>query len=86
MLDQFLGIGTTEAEMELYDSNGPLWYRGWALENEEKVCADVEDVLARTGTRRMIMGHTPDFQVWETFRFQMLYSKCGICTIAGNQV
>lgn len=56
-------VGTTQEEMELYDANGPLWYRGWALESEESVCTDVEHVLARTGTRRMIMGHTPDFNV-----------------------
>ncbi|KAH7873384.1 Metallo-dependent phosphatase-like protein [Lentinula edodes] len=51
----------TGEEHELYDANGPLWYRGWALEPEEKVCEDVEKVLKATGTRRMIMGHTPDF-------------------------
>ncbi|KAJ7227322.1 Metallo-dependent phosphatase-like protein [Mycena pura] len=53
--------GTTREEVELYDSNGPFWYRGWATDSEERVCVDVEKVLARTGTRRMIMGHTPDF-------------------------
>ncbi|KAF7312444.1 Adenylate cyclase [Mycena indigotica] len=53
--------GTTSEEVELYDSNGPFWYRGWATDTEEQVCVDVEKVLARTGTRRMIMGHTPDF-------------------------
>ncbi|KAF8181545.1 Metallo-dependent phosphatase-like protein [Pholiota molesta] len=42
-------------------ANGPLWYRGWAMEDEETVCAQVDEVLAKTGTRRMIMGHTPDF-------------------------
>ncbi|KAG6862541.1 hypothetical protein C0995_000089 [Termitomyces sp. Mi166 len=55
-------LGSTQAEKALYDSNGPVWYRGWALDPEEKVCADVEPVLAKTGTRRMIMGHTPDFE------------------------
>ncbi|KAK7033246.1 adenylate cyclase [Favolaschia claudopus] len=60
---QYPGLpqGTTREEVELYDANGPFWYRGWATDNEEKACADVEKVLARTGTRRMIMGHTPDF-------------------------
>lgn len=53
----------TEAERELYEANGPLWYRGWALEPEDKVCKQVDDVLRRTGTRRMVMGHTPDFEV-----------------------
>jgi hypothetical protein len=56
-------IGTTQEEAELYDANGPLWYRGWALDSDEKVCVDVEKVLLKTGTRRMIMGHTPDFKV-----------------------
>jgi len=53
----------TREEHELYASNGPLWYRGWATDSEEQVCKDVETVLAKTGTRRMVMGHTPDFQV-----------------------
>lgn len=53
--------GTTPEEIHMYDTNGPVWYRGWALDDEEKVCAQIESVLARTGTRRMIMGHTPDF-------------------------
>ena len=59
--------GTTEEEDELYSSNGPLWYRGWALHSEEQVCEQVKEVLRKTGTRRMIMGHTPDFDV----RYQM---------------
>ncbi|RPD60099.1 Metallo-dependent phosphatase [Lentinus tigrinus ALCF2SS1-7] len=52
----------TLAEHRLYGSDGPLWYRGWALDPEEKVCKEVDDVLKKTGTRRMVMGHTPDFQ------------------------
>jgi hypothetical protein len=51
----------TMDEIKLYDVNGPLWYRGWALEDESTVCASVDEVLDKTGTRRMIMGHTPDF-------------------------
>lgn len=56
-------LDATREEHELYDSDGPLWYRGWATDSEEKACANVERVLAKTGTRRMIMGHTPDFEV-----------------------
>ncbi|CAK5268383.1 unnamed protein product [Mycena citricolor] len=61
--NQYPGMphGTSKEEVELYDSNGPFWYRGWATDTEENVCVDVEKVLAKTGTRRMIMGHTPDF-------------------------
>lgn len=53
----------TDEEKRLYGGDGPLWYRGWAQDPEQVVCARVDDVLERTGTRRMIMGHTPDFQV-----------------------
>lgn len=59
----------TAAEQELYATNGPLWYRGWALDPEEKVCGAVDEVLQKTGTRRMIMGHTPNFEV----------RSCGLC-------
>lgn len=51
----------TPEEKRLYGSDGPLWYRGWALEDEKTACEQVDWVLAQTGTRRMIMGHTPDF-------------------------
>lgn len=53
----------TEEELEFYSSNGPLWYRGWAMQKEVTVCKEVDAVLQKTGTRRMIMGHTPDFHV-----------------------
>lgn len=31
--------------------------------DDKTVCAQVDEVLEKTGTRRMIMGHTPDFTV-----------------------
>lgn len=61
--------GTTPEEAHLYDANGPLWYRGWATEPDEVVCAQVDEVLLKTGTRRMIMGHTPDFHVGHGFLY-----------------
>jgi hypothetical protein len=56
-------LAATEEEIRLYATNGPLWYRGWAEDTEDVACAKVDAVLAKTGTRRMIMGHTPDFEV-----------------------
>jgi hypothetical protein len=53
----------TIEEQALYGSNGPLWYRGWALDDEGEVCQEVDSVLEKTGTRRMVMGHTPNFKV-----------------------
>jgi len=52
----------TLEEQALYGSEGPLWYRGWATKDEDEVCREVDPVLKRTGTRRMIMGHTPSFE------------------------
>ncbi|KAI0034580.1 Metallo-dependent phosphatase-like protein [Vararia minispora EC-137] len=57
-----LPADATGDEQGLYGTNGPLWYRGWALGAEAEVCGAVDGVLARTGTRRMVMGHTPDFE------------------------
>jgi len=64
-----LPFDATVEEQELYESHGPLWYRGWAYEDDETVCSTVDQVLSRTGTRRMIMGHTPDFHG--------IVSRCG---------
>ncbi|KIJ13436.1 hypothetical protein PAXINDRAFT_170501 [Paxillus involutus ATCC 200175] len=57
-----LPAGTTREEARLYGGDGPLWYRGWADEDESKICARVDQVLQKTGTRRMVMGHTPNLQ------------------------
>lgn len=53
----------TAEEKSIYDGEGPVWYRGWALESDKVVCGAVDDVLRRTGVRRLVMGHTPDFKV-----------------------
>jgi len=53
---------TTWEEERMYGTDGPLWYRGWALESDKEVCSSVDGVLEKIGVRRMIMGHTPDFQ------------------------
>lgn len=60
---QGLPAEATAEEKSIYDGEGPVWYRGWALESDAVVCAAVDDVLRRTGVRRLIMGHTPDFKV-----------------------
>jgi hypothetical protein len=53
----------TQAEHELYGADGPVWYRGWAIDPDSFVCPAVEGVLAKTGVRRLIMGHTPNLEV-----------------------
>lgn len=52
----------TQAEIELYGADGPLWYRGWALDDDAKVCSEIDNVLTKLGVRRLIMGHTLDLE------------------------
>ena len=53
----------SEEEKGLYGEEGPLWYRGWAWKPEQVMCPVVDEVLGKTGVRRLIMGHTPNFTV-----------------------
>ncbi len=42
------------------DPQGPLWFRGYALGQEEEAARALETVLQRLGAKRMVMGHTTD--------------------------
>jgi len=57
----------TNEENRLYGGDGPLWYRGWALDEDEGVegglCYRADLVMEKIGVRRLIIGHTPDFTV-----------------------
>ncbi|KIM33622.1 hypothetical protein M408DRAFT_37492, partial [Serendipita vermifera MAFF 305830] len=64
-----LPASATAAEQYLYAGDGPLWYRGWAMDDEAVACEKVDEVLEKTGTRRLIMGHTPTFT--------NIVSRCG---------
>ncbi len=41
------------------DSEGPLWYRGLAQDEESALAAHVDAVLAKHGVSRIVIGHTP---------------------------
>lgn len=54
---------TTAEERDFYSATGPLWFRGYALDDEaDGVCEMAEVVLRRTRAKRMLMGHTPNFK------------------------
>ncbi|MFM7200025.1 MAG: metallophosphoesterase [Myxococcota bacterium] len=38
--------------------DGPLWFRGYALDPEPSLDAGLTEVLTRFGAKRMVMGHT----------------------------
>ena len=48
---------------------GPLWYRGWALEQEEKLKHPLEAMLARLRVRFAVAAHTvrPKFDITPRF-------------------
>jgi len=50
-----------QEESEFYSADGPVWYRGWAERDEELICPAAEALAKQIGVKRLIMGHTPDF-------------------------
>lgn len=46
----------TEEEIEFYGENGPLWYRGYALNDERSVCAEADEARHHLAVRHLIMG------------------------------
>ncbi|KDN39015.1 Metallo-dependent phosphatase [Tilletiaria anomala UBC 951] len=54
---------TPTEELELYGSEGPLWYRGYAnQEDEAQICAEAERAASALGVRHLVMGHTPHLE------------------------
>ena len=45
--------------LAMIDSEGPLWYRGLALEDEVILTPHLETVLSNYDCRRIVIGHTP---------------------------
>ncbi len=52
----FLAEAPLPRALEAEDS--PVWYRGFALEDDEVICAALETALARASVHRMVVGHT----------------------------
>lgn len=54
----------TPEESAFYSADGPVWYRGWAERDDEALMCPAAEALAKQiGVKRLIMGHTPDFNV-----------------------
>lgn len=50
----------------LWNENGPLWYRGMALNDEAAEAASVAAVLARHQVRHVVVGHTKRYSMVNT--------------------
>jgi hypothetical protein len=44
--------------VDLFGSNGPAWYRGYALEVEKSICSQLDSALKAMKVNRMVLGHT----------------------------
>jgi hypothetical protein len=59
-----------ESNRALFGGGGPMWYRGYLLNDETEACAEATKVLAKLGVDRMVIGHT-------TQRNGRIRSRCG---------
>jgi hypothetical protein len=55
---QELHDGDPKAALMSRDPDGPLWFRGLA-QGDPALGHDLDEVLRRTGCKRMVIGHTP---------------------------
>ena len=58
------------AKKTLFGEDGPMWYRGYLLKDEEAACEEVKRALSLLQARRMVMGHT-------TQRDGKIRTRCG---------
>ena len=59
LVHQALSTAATDDDAILEDQVGPLWYRGFAEENENTI-KDIVEVLKAFAVKRMIIAHTPN--------------------------
>ena len=52
----------TAEEAALWDGQGVWWWRGNALDDERKACDEARRMAELIGVRRLISGHTPNFE------------------------
>ncbi|WP_420821743.1 metallophosphoesterase [Pyxidicoccus trucidator] len=68
--------------------NGPLWFRGYALEDEATWEAGLTKVLGQLGAKRMVMGHTTtqDGRVRMRFGGRVVFIDTGLSTGYGHHL
>ena len=70
------------------DSQGPLWYRGYALGTGSEEGPALQQVLQRFGARRMVMGHTTqqDGKIHTRWGDQAVFIDTGLSGYAGRHL
>ena len=49
---------SNRSKTEILSSDGPLWYRGYLLNEEASACAELSRTLKLLDAKRMVVGHT----------------------------
>ncbi|KAJ3135850.1 hypothetical protein HDU90_003590 [Geranomyces variabilis] len=57
--------------LPLFHGDGPLWYRGYAQDDERVACPLLESALKAVNATRMVLGHTPQLDTGKVL------SRCG---------
>jgi len=69
------------------DNEGPLWYRGWAKEEESMLDSDLKQILERHRAQRMVVGHTPtDGAIMPRFSGRILIADVGLSAVYGSRL
>jgi len=69
------------------DEEGPLWYRGLALEPESTLAAHVDQILEHYGVRRIVVGHTvTQGTVIPRFQGKVLLTDVGMNAVYGSRL
>jgi hypothetical protein len=70
------------------DDEGPLWFRDYALEDEQRMGPALETVLQRYGAKRMVMGHTTERtgKVRTRFGGRAVFIDTGLSTRFGRHL
>ena len=69
------------------DDQGPLWYRGLALDDESSLTSHVDEVLEHYGARRIVLGHTvTQGTVIPRFQGKVLLADAGLTAVYGARL
>lgn len=80
---QDLFVGNPVGGARLKD--GPLWYRGYALESEDSLRAGLDGILERYRATRMVMGHTTTRgEITQRFGGKAIFIDTGISANYGS--
>lgn len=67
------------------DEFGPLWYRGLAMDNEDRLDEMVTAILERYDASRIVVGHTPtQGVVWPRFDGRVVLNDTGMARYYGG--